>query len=101
MGSEVGILEVEKPHAILIPYPAQGHVKPMLKLAKLLHSKGFYITYVNTEFNHNRLLRSRGPHSLDGLDDFRFEAIPDVTIGEMELIGAHWDSCLIRGHLDG
>ncbi|KAL5992502.1 hypothetical protein ACLOJK_013421 [Asimina triloba] len=75
--SKVGFWGAEKPHAVLMPYPAQGHVKPMLKLAKLLHAKGFYITFVNTQFNHNRLLRSRGPHSLDGLDDFRFEAIPD------------------------
>ncbi|RWR79291.1 7-deoxyloganetin glucosyltransferase [Cinnamomum micranthum f. kanehirae] len=68
---------VERPHIICIPYPAQGHINPMLKLAKLLHTKGFYITFVHTEFNHNRLLRSRGPDSLKGLDDFRFETIPD------------------------
>ncbi|KAH7835029.1 hypothetical protein Vadar_022195 [Vaccinium darrowii] len=49
----------------------------MLKLSKLLHSKGFHITFVNTEFNHKCLLKSRGPHSLDGLPDFRFETIPD------------------------
>ena len=69
---------MERPHAVCIPYPAQGHVTPLLKLAKLLHHlRGFYITFVNTEFNHQRLLRSRGPDSLKGLDDFRFETIPD------------------------
>ncbi|XP_058087002.1 7-deoxyloganetin glucosyltransferase-like [Magnolia sinica] len=73
----MGSVGVEKPHAVCIPYPSQGHVNPLLKLAKILHSRGFYITFVNTEFNHNRLLRSRGSHSLDGLDDFRFETIPD------------------------
>ncbi|XP_058086967.1 7-deoxyloganetin glucosyltransferase-like [Magnolia sinica] len=73
----MGSMRVEKPHAVCIPYPAQGHVNPLLQLAKVLHSRGFYITFVNTEFNHNRLLRSRGPNSLDGLDDFRFETIPD------------------------
>ena len=67
----------EKPHVVLVPYPAQGHVTPLLKLAKLLHSKGFYITFVNTEFNHNRLLKSQGPSVLDGPPNFRFEAIPD------------------------
>ncbi|KAK2971780.1 hypothetical protein RJ640_018469 [Escallonia rubra] len=67
----------QKPHAVCIPYPAQGHINPMLKLAKLLHHKGFHITFVNTDFNHGRLLRSRGPTSLDGLPDFRFESIPD------------------------
>ncbi|KAK6282320.1 hypothetical protein POUND7_016145 [Theobroma cacao] len=66
-----------KPHAVCIPYPAQGHINPMLKLAKFLHHKGFHITFVHTEYNYKRLLRSRGPNSVDGLPDFRFEAIPD------------------------
>ncbi|XWS39744.1 hypothetical protein CRYUN_Cryun18bG0080500 [Craigia yunnanensis] len=66
-----------KPHAVCIPYPAQGHINPMLKLAKFLHYKGFHITFVHTEYNYKRLLRSRGPNSLAGLPDFRFEAIPD------------------------
>ncbi|WOG82601.1 hypothetical protein DCAR_0101766 [Daucus carota subsp. sativus] len=67
----------KKPHAVCIPFPAQGHINPMLKLATLLHHKGFHVTFVNTEFNQKRLLNSRGPHSLDGLPDFCFEAIPD------------------------
>ena len=70
-------LSSSKPHAVCIPFPAQGHINPMLKLAKLLHHKGFHITFVNTEFNHQRLLKSRGPQSLDGLPSFRFETIPD------------------------
>ncbi|KAJ4851592.1 hypothetical protein Tsubulata_024728 [Turnera subulata] len=66
-----------KPHAVCIPFPAQGHINPMLKLAKLLHQKGFHITFVNTEYNHRRLLKSRGPDALDGLPSFQFKTIPD------------------------
>ncbi|XP_022861223.1 7-deoxyloganetin glucosyltransferase-like [Olea europaea var. sylvestris] len=66
-----------KPHAVVIPYPAQGHIAPVLKLAKLLHFRGFFITFVNTEYNHNRLVRSRGPDSVKGLEDFQFRTIPD------------------------
>jgi hypothetical protein len=66
-----------KPHVVCIPTPAQSHIKSVLKLAKLLHYKGFHITFVNTEFNHRRLLKSRGPDSMNGLPDFRFESIPD------------------------
>ncbi|KAI5339929.1 hypothetical protein L3X38_019203 [Prunus dulcis] len=66
-----------KPHAVCIPFPAQSHIKAMLKFAKLLHHRGFHITFVNTEFNHKRFLKSLGPNSLDGLPDFQFEAIPD------------------------
>ncbi|KAF9607904.1 hypothetical protein IFM89_003718 [Coptis chinensis] len=66
-----------KPHAVCIPYPAQGHVNPMMKLAKILYHKGFHITFVNSEYNHKRLLKSRGPDSLNGLPDFQFKTIPD------------------------
>ncbi|CAI0549254.1 unnamed protein product [Linum tenue] len=47
----------------------------MLKLAKLLHHRGFHVTFVNTEYNHSRLLRTRG--DLAGLPSFRFATIPD------------------------
>ena len=66
-----------KPHALCIPYPSQGHVNPLLQMAKLLNNRGFFITFVNTEHNHKRLLRSKGPNYLDGFPDFRFETIPD------------------------
>ncbi|KAL8162363.1 hypothetical protein V2J09_013852 [Rumex salicifolius] len=69
---------LEKPHAVFFPFPAQGHINPMMMLAKLLHSHGgFHITFVLTHYNHARLLRSRGPHALDGLPSFRFVSIPD------------------------
>nr|BAF75889.1 glucosyltransferase [Dianthus caryophyllus] len=64
-------------HAICVPYPAQGHIKPMFQLAKLLHAHGFHITFVHTEYNFHRMLRARGPTSVDGLERFRFETIPD------------------------
>ncbi|VAI11637.1 unnamed protein product [Triticum turgidum subsp. durum] len=70
-------MEMKKPHAVIVPLPTQGHVTPMLKLAKLLHCKGFHITFVNTEYNHRRLVRSRGDAAVEGLPDFRFATIPD------------------------
>ncbi|XP_050384598.1 7-deoxyloganetin glucosyltransferase-like [Argentina anserina] len=66
-----------KPHAVCIPGPAQSHIKAVLKLAKLLHRRGFYITFVNTEFNQKRFLKSLGPNCQDGFTDFQFETIPD------------------------
>jgi len=67
----------EKPHAVCLPYPAQGHIIPMLNVAKLLHARGFDVTFVNTEYNHARLVRSRGPAAVAGLPGFRFATIPD------------------------
>ncbi|XP_050380524.1 7-deoxyloganetin glucosyltransferase-like [Argentina anserina] len=66
-----------RPHIVCVPIPVQSHIKAMLKFAKLLHHRGFHITFVNTEFNHRRFLKSLGPNSLDGLPDFWFETIPD------------------------
>lgn len=66
-----------KPHAVCICAPAQSHIKAMLKLAKILHHRGFNITFVNTEVIHKRFVKSQGSNSLDGLPDFRFEAIAD------------------------
>ncbi|XP_050899679.1 7-deoxyloganetin glucosyltransferase [Lathyrus oleraceus] len=66
-----------KLHVVCVPLPAQGHINPMLKLAKLLHQSGFYITFVHTKFNFDRLMKSNGPNSLKGLPDFRFETISD------------------------
>uniref|UniRef100_A0A0D9X1M4 Glycosyltransferase N-terminal domain-containing protein n=1 Tax=Leersia perrieri TaxID=77586 RepID=A0A0D9X1M4_9ORYZ len=67
----------KKPHVLLLPYPAQGHVNPFLKLAKALHARSFHITFVNTEYNHARLLRSRGPRAVSGAAGFEFATIPD------------------------
>ncbi|EAZ00187.1 hypothetical protein OsI_22191 [Oryza sativa Indica Group] len=65
-------------HAMLFPFPCSGHINPTLKLAELLHSRGVHVTFVNTEHNHERLLRRRGGGgALRGREGFRFEAVPD------------------------
>ena len=78
MSTSVDSEEIKpRPHAVCVPFPAQGHISPMLKLAKLLHHRGFHITFVNTEFNHRRLLKSRGSCFVESVSSFRFETIPD------------------------
>ncbi|CAN6239371.1 unnamed protein product [Urochloa humidicola] len=66
-----------KPHAVCLPFPAQGHIAPMLNVAKLLHARGFHVTFVNTEYNQARLVRTRGAAAVAGVPGFRFATIPD------------------------
>ncbi|KAJ9564304.1 hypothetical protein OSB04_000270 [Centaurea solstitialis] len=43
---------MSKPHVLVIPYPAQGHVMPIMELSQRLVAKGMKVTFVNTEVNH-------------------------------------------------
>ncbi|XP_022156855.1 7-deoxyloganetin glucosyltransferase-like [Momordica charantia] len=67
----------DKPHVVCIPLPVQSHINAMLSVAKLLHQRGFYITFVNTEYTQNRIIKSRGLNSLNGTHNFQFKTIPD------------------------
>ncbi|KAK6794062.1 hypothetical protein RDI58_007515 [Solanum bulbocastanum] len=45
------------PHVIIFPFPAQGHVNSMLKLAHLLFLSNFDVTFLVTVDTHDRLLK--------------------------------------------
>ncbi|KAM1371162.1 hypothetical protein EV1_041041 [Malus domestica] len=46
---------------ILCPLPLQGHINPMLELANILHSKGFSVAIIHTNFNSLNP-STRNPH---------------------------------------
>ncbi|KAJ0985140.1 hypothetical protein J5N97_003496 [Dioscorea zingiberensis] len=69
--------EVERPHAVCLPMPAQGHLNPMMVLSTFLHSHGFTITFIHTDFDRSRLLRSGGPAALRSTETFRYASFPD------------------------
>ncbi|KAL4324164.1 hypothetical protein GQ457_11G007260 [Hibiscus cannabinus] len=77
-GSKMENLTPQPPHVVFLPFPALGHVKPLLKLAELLSHATFHVTFINTEFIHHRLLPSI---DLDAFHrrfpNFRFLSIPD------------------------
>nr|XP_010923184.1 7-deoxyloganetic acid glucosyltransferase [Elaeis guineensis] len=65
-------------HVLVSPFPAQGHVPPMLKFAELLAHAGLRVTFVNTDNIHRRFLASSPAlQRLAGLPRFRFRTIPD------------------------
>ncbi|XWS29010.1 hypothetical protein CRYUN_Cryun25bG0120000 [Craigia yunnanensis] len=49
----------QKPHAIFVPYPLQGHVIPSVHLAIKLASKGFTITFINTHSIHHQTSKAQ------------------------------------------
>ncbi|KAJ0978850.1 hypothetical protein J5N97_014324 [Dioscorea zingiberensis] len=67
------------PHVLIFPFPAQGHVTPMLSLAEILSLSGLRITFLNTEHIHRRLLRHSPALSrlARRRNNFRFLTIPD------------------------
>lgn len=48
-----------KLHAVLVPLPLQGHITPFTHLAMKVASKGFTITFVNTETTHQQIAKAQ------------------------------------------
>ncbi|KAH7668897.1 UDP-glucuronosyl/UDP-glucosyltransferase protein [Dioscorea alata] len=70
---------MRRPHALLLPYPAQGHIIPLLELAQSMHiNHGFTVTFINTHFNHARLFSTFPPSQSTATNpSFNFVSIPD------------------------
>ena len=64
------------PHILVIPYPAQGHIIPLLELSQCLVEHGLRITFVNTEYNHNRIMNAKAMKDKIG-DQIHLVSIPD------------------------
>nr|GMD57628.1 7-deoxyloganetic acid glucosyltransferase-like [Ipomoea batatas] len=67
------------PHVLIFPFPVQGHVNCMLRLAQLLcHESSIHVTFLNSEFAHQRLLRYTDLHlRFSSYPNFYFRTIPD------------------------
>ncbi|KAG6771181.1 hypothetical protein POTOM_022528 [Populus tomentosa] len=72
-----------KGHLLLVPCPLQGHMNPMLHLAKILHSHGFLITITETQPSSPVVFPPHRPdflfESIDGLDNSPSEFRGDVA----------------------
>ncbi|KAK4359201.1 hypothetical protein RND71_021430 [Anisodus tanguticus] len=65
-------------HVVMLPFPVQGHVKPMLMLAEVLCHAGFRISFVNTDHIHDIILGNIDKSSfLSQFPGFCFLSIPD------------------------
>jgi len=78
-------------HAIVVPLPGQGHINPMMQLAKKLASMGIAITFVLTQSWHKIITQAYGGTGVDAFAhartlglDIRLVAIPDCVPSEFE-----------------
>ncbi|KAH7424820.1 hypothetical protein KP509_11G026600 [Ceratopteris richardii] len=53
-------------HVVAIPYPAHGHIVPLMQLCrKLVSNANFLVTFVNTEHMHSKAIQSAS-YGVDG-----------------------------------
>lgn len=73
-------------HVMVVPFPGQGHINPMLQFAKRLASKNVGVIFVITEENHKRMLKAQGatPGASKKSEEVRFETIPDGLTSDSE-----------------
>ncbi|KAJ1258916.1 hypothetical protein BS78_10G112600 [Paspalum vaginatum] len=45
-----------RPRVMVLPFPAQGHIMPLMQLSHRLVDHGFEVDFVNTDFNHARVV---------------------------------------------
>uniref|UniRef100_A0A0E0EYB4 Glycosyltransferase N-terminal domain-containing protein n=1 Tax=Oryza meridionalis TaxID=40149 RepID=A0A0E0EYB4_9ORYZ len=111
----------KRPHAVVIPYPLQGHVIPAVHLALRLAARGFAVTFVNTESVHRQITSGGGGHGGDdifagaGSGGIRYELVSDgfplgfdrslnhdqYMEGVLHVLPAHVDELLRRVVGDG
>eukprot|EP00253_Pinus_taeda_P003081 PITA_03081 len=53
-------------HAVIVPFPAQSPVNALMNLTQLLTLRGFFITFINTEWVFKQMVKAsaRNTHSL-------------------------------------
>ncbi|GAV75831.1 UDPGT domain-containing protein [Cephalotus follicularis] len=64
-------------HVLVLPFPAQGHVNPMMLLSKKLAKDGCKVTFVNTDFFHKKIKSAMALGDSVNHDQIHMVSIPD------------------------
>ncbi|MFQ6647102.1 hypothetical protein Gotur_019136 [Gossypium turneri] len=66
------------PHVLVFPFPLQGHINSMIKLAELLALASFKLTFLNSHYNHERLVKFNNIAAhFERYQGFEFKTITD------------------------
>ncbi|XP_008230872.1 PREDICTED: UDP-glycosyltransferase 83A1-like [Prunus mume] len=68
---------MSNPHILAVPLPAQGHVIPLMELSQCLVNHGFTVTFVNTDYNHKRVVNALAADESQLSDRIRLVSLPD------------------------
>ncbi|XP_073116585.1 crocetin glucosyltransferase 2-like [Elaeis guineensis] len=92
----------QQAHAVVLPYPSQGHINPMLQFAKRLSSHGLLATLATTRFILSTTRPEPGPVALapisDGFDRAGFAEASSIWayLDRLESVGSTTLDELIR-----
>ncbi|XVF83818.1 hypothetical protein PTKIN_Ptkin16aG0523700 [Pterospermum kingtungense] len=78
------------PHVLIFPLPIQGPVNAMLKLAELCAISGLKVSFLNSEYNHNRLVSFANVSRFKKYPGFQFRTIPDGLPGDHPRLGGRF-----------
>ncbi|KAH0985045.1 hypothetical protein GBA52_012222 [Prunus armeniaca] len=68
---------MSNPHILAVPFPTQGHVIPLMELSQCLVNHGFTVTFVNTDYNHKRVVNALAADESQLSDRIRLVSLPD------------------------
>ncbi|XP_052180044.1 UDP-glycosyltransferase 74G1-like [Diospyros lotus] len=97
-----------KAHVLVIPFPAQGHINPMLQFSKRLLSKGIKPTFANTVYISKSMHGADAACSIalatisDGYDDGGHAQAesPETYLAKFEEVGSRTLASLIKELVD-
>ncbi|KAF2941415.1 hypothetical protein DAI22_03g344900 [Oryza sativa Japonica Group] len=66
-----------QPHVMVLPFPAQGHVMPLMELSHRLVGLGFEVEFVHTDFNRDRVINAMANETGAIPDGIHMVSFPD------------------------
>ncbi|XP_020239828.1 gallate 1-beta-glucosyltransferase [Cajanus cajan] len=104
-------------HVLMVSYPAQGHINPLLRLAKCLAAKGLFVTFTTSEIagKHMRSANNITEKSVIPIGDgfLKFDFFADATASDgtkklsltehcaqLELVVKQYVSQVIKKHAE-